>query len=367
MAMQNEGGDNQNRRGGQGGAGTATGGATPKIMSYEEWYIQAKKNAEAKGRPTDDATMKRSYASYVWQMKNPQGAKQHLGKPGSGTAEQKQTAQMAAGSFADDSPDAGNAHTGDPYLDELRSGNVAGSEDWRRFSNEVLKGWEQYYIGGGQYKNAYGDIVGKPTDRGPNTPAGVNGIGQPMGQGGGAGGAGGTGGGRGGGGGGANAPGLKASPATQAPTGGGLGDSTAPTPTSGAAGTTPDVYGQSSSMMLPMPTPAPSGPPAGAIGMMPSAAPSGGGGASPLAAAPATPSAWKQSGAGATAPVEPTAVPTPNTPRLNIGTPTFKMPKQPGTGGWQGGGTWVASDERLKDPLEMHFPMRKRRFSDWRK
>ena len=102
-----------------------------------------------------------------------------------GTQEQQQTAQQKSGTYADDSADAGNAKTGDPYLDELRSGKVAGSEDWRRFSNAQLKAWQQYYVGGGKFKNAYGDIVDKPDDVGPNTPAGYNGTGDYIGGGGG--------------------------------------------------------------------------------------------------------------------------------------------------------------------------------------
>ena len=123
-----------------------------------------------------------------------------LGQTGGGTEEQRRTGAMRSGSFADDSSDAGNANTGDPYLDELRSGRVAGSEDWRRFSNAQLKAWEPYYIGGGKFKNTYGDIVGKPIDSGPNTPKGYDGLGENIG--GGARGGGGGGGGRGAGGGG---------------------------------------------------------------------------------------------------------------------------------------------------------------------
>jgi hypothetical protein len=111
---------------------------------------------------------------------------------GGGTAEQRQTAQMASGSFADDSPDAGKANTGDPYLDELRSGRVAGSEDWRRFSNAQLKAWEPYYAGNGKFRNKYGDIVDKPDDVGPNTPPGFNGTGDRIGGGGGGAGGGGS-------------------------------------------------------------------------------------------------------------------------------------------------------------------------------
>jgi hypothetical protein len=110
---------------------------------------------------------------------------------------------MPAGSFPDDHPDAGNANTGDPFIDELRSGRVAGAEDWRRFSNEQLLTMKQYYIGGGKFRNVYGDIVGKPEDSGPNTPPGMDGRGNPITGGGGRGGGGGGGrggpGGRGGG------------------------------------------------------------------------------------------------------------------------------------------------------------------------
>jgi hypothetical protein len=103
-----------------------------------------------------------------------------------------QDATAPPGTFPDDSPDAGLANTGDPYLDELRSGRVAGSEDWRRMSNAQLKAWQEYYVGNGKFRNKYGDIVDKPDDVGPNTPRGFNGTGDNIG-GGGAGGAGGGG------------------------------------------------------------------------------------------------------------------------------------------------------------------------------
>lgn len=125
-----------------------------------------------------------------------------LGQGGAGTDEQRRTGGMASGSFGDDSRDAGNANTGDPYLDELRGGQVAGSEDWRRFDNDVLKSWQPYYVGGGKFRNKYGDIVGKPVDSGPNTPKGVDGMGHPIAGGGGGGG------GRGGGAGGGSASGF---------------------------------------------------------------------------------------------------------------------------------------------------------------
>lgn len=102
-------------------------------------------------------------------------------------AEQQNVARQKAGTYADDSADAGNASTGDPYLDELRSGNVAGSEDWRRMSNAQLKAWQPFYVGNGKFRNKYGDIVDKPDDVGPNTPPGYNGTGDYIGGGGGAG------------------------------------------------------------------------------------------------------------------------------------------------------------------------------------
>lgn len=104
------------------------------------------------------------------------------------STEQQNTARQRAGSYSDDSADAGNWQTGDPYLDQLRSGQFAQSEDWRRMSNPQLKAWEQYYIGNGKFRNKYGDIVDKPDDVGPNTPAGYNGTGDFLGHGGGGGG-----------------------------------------------------------------------------------------------------------------------------------------------------------------------------------
>jgi hypothetical protein len=70
-----------------------------------------------------------------------------LGQQGRGTEEQRRTGALPPGTFADDHADAGRANTGDPYLDELRSGAVAGAEDMRRFSNAELKQWQRYYIG----------------------------------------------------------------------------------------------------------------------------------------------------------------------------------------------------------------------------
>jgi hypothetical protein len=97
-----------------------------------------------------------------------------------------------------------------PTPSELRKWAVGRSEDFARFSDRVLAKWlaeGDWNIQTGGFTNKYGDPVGKPIDSGPNTPKGVDGLGQPI-TGGGApgGGYGGTGGygggGRGGGGGG---------------------------------------------------------------------------------------------------------------------------------------------------------------------
>lgn len=152
----------------------------PGLMSFEEWKAKAKENAQKNGEVWYEENAPGDYERYVWHAEHPQGDSSVLGKGGTGTDEQRSTGAMPAGTFPDDHPDAGNANTGDPYIDELRSGRVAGSEDWRRFSNAQLKAWQQYYVGGGQFKNKYGDLVGKPIDSGPNTPQGYNGSGEPM-------------------------------------------------------------------------------------------------------------------------------------------------------------------------------------------
>lgn len=170
--------------------------ATP--MDFNTWSQQWRANAAASGQqiPTDPDQAGIEYEKYKWSAANPNGST-NLGQAGSGTEEQRRTATMPAGSFPDDNQDAGKANTGDAYLDELRSGKVAGSEDWRRFSNAELKNWQPYYVGGGKFRNKFGDIVDKPIDSGPNTPKGVDGLGNKItgGGGGGAGGGGGQGGG----------------------------------------------------------------------------------------------------------------------------------------------------------------------------
>ena len=163
-------------------------------MSYEDWKAA---NIAAGGRG-----IRAVYDN--WQAGMPESARSSdyqgtgaprevVGQAGTGTAEQQRTGALASGSFQDDHADAGNASTGDPYLDELRSGRVAGAEDWRRFSNADLLAWKPYYIGGGKFQNQYGDIVGKPMDSGPNTPKNMDGMGKPRigGDGGGGGGGGG--------------------------------------------------------------------------------------------------------------------------------------------------------------------------------
>jgi hypothetical protein len=143
-------------------------------MSYEQWREQ---NLAAGGggyrHVYDNWIAMKQHEADVAAGKAPNV----LGQTGGGTAEQQATGAKAAGSFADDHSDAGNANTGDPYIDELRSGRVAGAEDMRRFSNAQLKQWEHLYVGGGKFKNKYGDIVGKPIDSGPNTPKGFDGLG----------------------------------------------------------------------------------------------------------------------------------------------------------------------------------------------
>ena len=81
----------------------------------------------------------------------------------------------------------------DPYINEVRASGKSKSEDYQRMSDAEIMAWKPFYIGNGKFKNKYGDIVDKPWERGPNTPAGVNGVGTPgdYGGGGGAGGGGG--------------------------------------------------------------------------------------------------------------------------------------------------------------------------------
>lgn len=157
------------------------------FRTYADWQAANR----AAGGPGESAEVRGYY--------NSGGASQQAPRADwSPSTEQQQTARMAGGSFGDDAAGAGNWNTGDAYLDQLRSGQFAGSEDWRRFSNDQLKAWEEYYVGNGKFRNKYGDIVDKPDDVGPNTPAGFNGTGDRMGGGGGGGG-GGYGGGGGGG------------------------------------------------------------------------------------------------------------------------------------------------------------------------
>ncbi len=203
-----------------GGAGGAGGGGKPRppqqqsgLMDYATWEGEAKKNAAKAGHTWNPNEGQSNYDAYVWHSQHPTQQTTSNYDAYKPPGEQQSTARLPAGTFPDDSPDAGNWHTGDSYLDELRSGSVAGAEDWRRFSNAQLKAWEPFYLGNGQFKNKYGDIVGKPPDRGPNTPAGVNGLG--------------VSGNYGGGGGGGGAPGG-AAPGGQAPGAPGAGGANAP-------------------------------------------------------------------------------------------------------------------------------------------
>ncbi len=160
-------------------------------MGFSEW---ADRNIEAGGRGLrsvyDNWQAGMAESERSPDYKGTGAPKQVVGQAGTGTAEQQRTGAMASGSFGDDHPDAGNANTGNPYLDELRSGRVAGSEDWRRFSNADLLAWQPYYVGGGNFQNQYGDMVGKPMDSGPNTPKDMDGMGKPRIGGGGGGGGG---------------------------------------------------------------------------------------------------------------------------------------------------------------------------------
>lgn len=174
--------------------------AAAQPMDYATWEAAARQNRAAKGLAWDPNAAQDAYSAYQYSAKGGAKGAGLLGRGGAGTQEQRQVGGMAYGSFGDDHPDAGKM-TGDPYLDELRSGGVANEEDWRRNSNAELKTWEPFYIGGGKFRNKYGDIVSKPMDRGPNTPPGMNGMGQPMGGGRGGAGGGGEEGGVGGGGG----------------------------------------------------------------------------------------------------------------------------------------------------------------------
>ena len=63
------------------------------------------------------------------------------------------------------------------YIAEVRASGQGKSEDYARFSDAELLAWKPWYQGGGKFKNNYGDIVDKPDERGPNTPANMNGTG----------------------------------------------------------------------------------------------------------------------------------------------------------------------------------------------
>jgi len=63
------------------------------------------------------------------------------------------------------------------YIAEVRALGQGKSEDYARFSDAELLAWRKYYVGGGKFKNIYGDVVDKPDERGPNTPANMNGTG----------------------------------------------------------------------------------------------------------------------------------------------------------------------------------------------
>lgn len=63
------------------------------------------------------------------------------------------------------------------YLAEVRESGKHKSEDYQRMDDAELLAWKDRYIGGGKFRNKYGDTVDKPWERGPNTPANMNGEG----------------------------------------------------------------------------------------------------------------------------------------------------------------------------------------------
>jgi hypothetical protein len=68
-----------------------------------------------------------------------------------------------------------------PTAQELRKWAIetGRSEDYKRFPDAAVSGWinSHWDVGKGIFVNNYGDSVDKPDERGPNTPAGVNGTG----------------------------------------------------------------------------------------------------------------------------------------------------------------------------------------------
>jgi len=98
------------------------GGAAPKpapapapsggaaLMDFNTWQQQWKSNAAAAGQTALDQNAQTEYDKYKFLAQNPNGG--NLGQAGTGTEEQRRTGAMAAGSFADDNPDAGRANTG---------------------------------------------------------------------------------------------------------------------------------------------------------------------------------------------------------------------------------------------------------------
>jgi hypothetical protein len=68
-----------------------------------------------------------------------------------------------------------------PTAQELRrwAHDTGRSEDYERFPDAAVSGWiaRNWDVNAGSFRNNYGDLVDKPDERGPNTPANVNGTG----------------------------------------------------------------------------------------------------------------------------------------------------------------------------------------------
>ncbi len=216
------------------------------------------------------------------------------------------------------------------------------SEDYARFSDAVLANWIQGFwdVNGGTFKNKYGDIVEKPDERGANTPANYNGLGDFWGQGGGGGG------------------GKKAAPTAPAPPTEGYQQQPVTTaPTSGAP------TGQTGGGVMPNAMTSPPGarqftagePAPGTTPPLPTA--------NVLQQQIKIPDVQKN----ITPPPIPTQVTSPFTggAKQDQASPQFFSGRTAPQRGWMGGGNWVTSDERLKTKGLAPPPVPK--FSDWRK
>lgn len=144
-----------------------TGGQPPaNLMSYDQWYNEAKANAAKSGQTFYEQNAKGDYEKYKWSASNPGQTNQSFRGSYSGSGEHNgYDANYGAGKM---SKPGANASPDD--IRRFAWDQGWGSDDLGEFDNATIAQWikdGKWDAAAGKFRNDYGDLVEKPTEDGP--------------------------------------------------------------------------------------------------------------------------------------------------------------------------------------------------------